>query len=171
MILTLVLGALILVSSFFTWAYIHEKSHILMAKYLVGLEWYKIKVYPHIDKVAGFRWAACRYLPKRNPTPTEDALISLAPRLPGIVACALAPLFVFFASFGITPALIWLIFWGSGVVDLINGSMGISQCSDLKKAVANLKISPWLLRPLMISALPTITMVVLLVVAIAANMQ
>jgi hypothetical protein len=136
-----------------------------MVKYLVGLQWAEIKVYPHVDKVAGFRWAACRYLPERNPTETENALISLAPRLAGIVACAMAPLAVFLSLWSLPVTLIWLIFWGAGIVDLINGSMGISQYSDLKKAAVGFKISPWLLRPLMLMALPTLTVIALYVVA------
>jgi hypothetical protein len=165
MILTLVLGALALVGSFFTWCYIHEKAHVLMVKYLVGLQWAEIKPYPHVDKVAGFRWAGCRYLPERNPTPTENALISLAPRLPGIVACAMAPLAVFLSMWALIPTMLWIIFWGAGIVDLINGSLGISQYSDLKKAAAGFKISPWLLRPLMLLALPTLTVISLYVIA------
>lgn len=169
MTLLFILGAISIIGSYFAWSYIHEMSHILMAKYLVGLEWYKIKVYPHVDKRLGFVWASTRYMPKRKIESTERALISLTPRLPGIVACALAPLFVFLGIFGDIPSLLWLIFWGAGVVDVITGSMGISKTSDLKRAAYELKLSPWLLRPLMLLALPTVSVVVLLAVTLIAS--
>jgi len=40
--------------SYFAWPYIHEMSHILMAKARVGVIKYELKIFPHVDPVAGF---------------------------------------------------------------------------------------------------------------------
>ena len=43
-------------------------------------------------------------------------------------------------------AIFWLIFCSGALVDLLVGSFGISDRSDLKRASAALDISPWWLR-------------------------
>jgi len=103
-----------------------------MAKKRVGLEWFKLKLYPHMNE-GSLRWAACEYLPKKQPTPEDVALISLAPRIPDLLACWL---FILTPLFSGWFAVAWFIFFGAGIIDLINGSIGFSPNSDLQKAVA-----------------------------------
>jgi len=139
----IIVGILLAIASYFAWAYIHEMAHIIAAKKTIGLEKYELKIFPHTDPVAGFRWAACKYWYKEEPTDKQRAIISLAPRIPDYVA------FVAFAFAGLMSgwlALVWAIFWGAGLVDLINGSIGYSPYSDLRKAADSLKCSPWYLR-------------------------
>lgn len=128
---------LTIAASFYGWCYIHEMSHILMAKKRVGLKWYRLKLYPH--KYNGsWRWAACEYMPEKPPTPVDEALISLAPRIPDLFACWLfvgTPMVHWLFGSGLFT-LIWFIFFGAGIVDLINGSLGLSPHSDLQKAAA-----------------------------------
>ena len=160
MLTLLLFAAACLVGSFFAWATIHEVSHLWAAKKLVGVSKYKIKPYPHIHPTAGFRWAGVEYWPERKIEPTESALISLAPRLPDMLAAAMCPLALLVGSLlGLFPAVAWFLFWGSGVVDLLQGSMGYSEYSDLRKAAAALNISPWILRSFAIISLPSLFLV------------
>ena len=38
--------------------HIHEYLHLIVTKMTVGVDKYKIKVYPHIDSKLGFVWAS-----------------------------------------------------------------------------------------------------------------
>jgi hypothetical protein len=107
-------------------------SHILMAKKRVGLEWFKLKLYPHMNE-GSLRWAACEYMPKKQLTSEDIVNISLAPRIPDLLA---AWLFIFTPIFSGWLAVAWFIFFGAGIIDLINGSIGLSPNSDLQKAAA-----------------------------------
>jgi len=143
MIAMIIVGILLAIASYFAWSYIHEMSHILAAKKTVGITKYELKIFPHVDPVAGWRWAACRYWMKRQPTDKEEAQISLAPRIPDSLAVIM---FIFTGFMTGWPALLWGVFWGAGLVDLIVGSLGISQHSDLQRGANKLKWNPWALR-------------------------
>lgn len=143
MILSVVVVVALALASFFGWSYIHEISHVLMAKKLIGLQWYKLKLYPHKYKDT-WRWAAVEYLPVRNATEREQAWISIAPRFPGIFA-ALMFVFTGFMSSGLL-AVVWAILWGSGLVDMFVGSVGTSQHSDIHKAAKGFKQDPLVFR-------------------------
>lgn len=143
--ISLILIPLLAVASYFAWTAIHEYSHLLMAKRTVGVTKYEMKLYPHKGPGGGIRWGSVRYWMEREATPDEDYQISIAPRYADMLACAMFPLTVCFAG---PVAWVWAVFWGAGLVDLINGSLGISEHSDLKKAAKVKGISPWLLRGL-----------------------
>lgn len=167
----LLFSAACVVVSFFAWTTIHEVSHLLAAKKLVGVVKYKIKPYPHIHPQAGFRWAGVEYWPEREVTSTESGLISLAPRLPNLLAAALCPLAPFVGSlFGLFPAVAWLLFWGAGVVDLLNGSIGYSKHSDLQNAAETLNINPWVLRCFSVISIPSLFLVLSIILSILSVM-
>lgn len=157
MLLSLFLAILGSVASFFLWSYIHELSHVIAAKKTVGLEWYKMKLYPHRGKGGDWNWASVTYMPKREPTPKEQAIISLAPRVPGLIAVLLCPFFLLL-PYGWLAG-IWVLLWGGGVVDLLNGSFANSEQSDIRKAARELKMKVWKLRLLALTALPTLAAV------------
>lgn len=138
------LYASMVIATFFAWAYIHEKAHIVAANETVGVVSSQMKLYPHFYK-GDFRWASVMYYMKRMPTDKEQAIISLAPRIPDLVALFLLP-FGFLLSGLDVLQVMWFIFFGGGAVDLLWGSIGYSKYSDLMKAADALKISPWRLR-------------------------
>jgi hypothetical protein len=122
----------------------------MMVEELVGAHWVVVRPYPHMMEGTApwwqrIRFGGVRYLPKRRPTPREDAAISLAPRIPNLIAVVLTPLSALLPG---NWAILWLLVWGSGLIDLAYGSIGFSPFSDLRKAAENLEISPWLLRGL-----------------------
>lgn len=141
--------------TYWAWIMIHELSHILMASKLLNVKEWKIIPYPHIDKGSFFfARAIWKYIGKN--TPKKRAAISLAPRLPNIIAALMLQIAWFLPN----PAqLFWIIFWIGGIVDLIYGSIGYSKRSDLQKASKQLKLNPWVLRIIgftlaLIAALP-----------------
>lgn len=136
-------GLLLAVASYFAWAAIHEFSHLFVAKKFVNVVKWKMKLYPHKAEDGSWRFAAVWYWMDRNFTPKEQFAVSLAPRLPGLVACVLFPLGALFSG---PLYLLWSMFWGGGVVDLLYGSIGVSENSDLKKAARASGKSPWLFR-------------------------
>jgi hypothetical protein len=140
----IIVGILIAIVSYFIWSYIHEMSHVLAAKCTVGVTDYEIKIFPNKHPVTReWRWASYQCWFKREPTPDEQAIISLAPRIPNFIAVIA---FMFATLMNGWLLLIWAIFWGAGLVDLFVGSLGISEHSDLRKAATSLECSPWVLR-------------------------
>lgn len=133
--------------SYFLWALIHEMSHVMAAMRTVGVSWYSLRVYPHFG-FGRFNWASCIYFVKKDPSRREQALISLAPRIMGTVAATLFPLSgILINSYGVDMiTAIPLIFLVSGILDVIVGSLGISDSSDLVIAASALQISPWKIR-------------------------
>lgn len=150
----LIVGLLMLasVASFFTWSYIHEMSHVIAARYTVGIEWYRLKLYPHKSE-HGWYWASVSYMPLEMPTSKDKAIISLAPWVAGIIAAIAFP-FCLLMPFWISVG--WMIFWGGGVVDLINGSASDSAGADIIKASQHLDIPRWKLSLLGLLATPSV---------------
>lgn len=148
--LSIILLAALVVSSYFAWTAIHEYSHLLMAKKKVGVPKYEMKLYPHIGPGEGpwwkrIRFGSVKYWLTREPTPSEDYQISIAPRYADLVAVVMFPLTACLSG---PFAWVWAIFWGAGLVDLIYGSIGYSPYSDLRKAAESQDINPWVLRGL-----------------------
>jgi len=143
MIAMILVGILLAVASYFGWCYIHEMSHILMAKATVGIYTYVLRIFPHKYPGVGWRWAACQYVFKTQPTSKQRAAISLAPRIPDTIALIMFALTGLFTGWA---ALIWGICWGAGVIDTITGSLGISEHSDLRVAATRLDKNPWWFR-------------------------
>ena len=139
----LLIGSII---SFFTWLIIHEMSHILMAKALLDVTEWKITPYPH-SKGEGEnkRWvfASASWKYQGEYTPKQRAAVALAPRIPNLLAVAMAPFGLLFTP---TWGFVWAVFWTVGIIGLIVGLIGKSEFSDLNKAAVNLDISPWVLR-------------------------
>ena len=131
MLAALIVSIVTLVPAFFIWSAIHEYSHYFIASHqrkVVGVEF---KLYPHVDQAAGFRWAAVKwYYLGVPPLNKEQALISVAPRFPDLLAVLLTPL-VWVMPWPWLGAL-WLVLMGAGLVDLFVGSIGYNKLSDLK---------------------------------------
>jgi len=113
--------------------------HLSAAQTLVGVKWYKIRPYPHFMD-GKLYFASIQYILEREPTEEEQAIISIAPRAAGLIACIALP-FVALTGWW------WLmILVAGGVVDTFVGSLGIREHSDLRRAAKNAKMSPWQLR-------------------------
>ncbi len=137
----------LLIGAYFVWAGIHEVSHYLVARRLFDVVWVKFRLYPHYNRsLKTFYWAAVYYSPDSCGflTRIEDAgKVSLAPRIPDVMAAILL------TAAGILPApwgIVWGVFLGAGLVDLLVGSIGISKNSDLQRVSRWLNLDPWWLR-------------------------
>lgn len=73
-------------------ALVHEYAHVLMAKLLVGVSHYSIKVYPHRHEIYGLVGGIASLHYQREATPTESAWVAFAPRLHNSFFLALMPL-------------------------------------------------------------------------------
>lgn len=131
------------IASIFIWNVIHEMSHILMAMIVGNIKDWSIKPYPHIKNgnfiFAGAEWTWIEPIPNRE----GKAFVGIAPRIANILAAFLSIIGIVLTGMF---QIIWLILCFAGMVDLIVGSLGISETSDLKKVSSNLEISPWWLR-------------------------
>ncbi len=146
MILIIILST---IASWYIWNVIHEMSHILAAQTFGKVKSWEIKPYPH--KYNGnFRFAGAYWTWEEEPRKEHRAFISLAPRFPNLVAAALLTVSCAFPHIMVgllgaihPPIMIFLI---AGMIDLFVGSFGLRKNSDLRKAAANLNVSPWMLR-------------------------
>jgi len=144
-------------AAFFLWTLIHELSHYIMAKMLVDANLIEIKPYPHVHPKYGFYFGAIWFDFKTKPTNNQYAAIMFAPRLLNLLAVVALPFAFTFTNYWYFT--IWTILWGAGVIDLINGSIGRLETSDLKRGAEYLKESPWIFRVMgFVIAITTIMM-------------
>jgi len=140
------LYAIASVLAYFVWTTIHECSHYLAARYLFRAKLVRMRLYPHVDPQAGFRFGAVEYAYSEDPLiPSYHAIVSFAPRIPNLLAAVALPA----ANLAepLSPAFMLItIFVGAGIVDLCYGSIGYSTYSDLRKGASSLNRSPWLFR-------------------------
>lgn len=131
-----------IVFTYITWTVFHELSHAAIV-YLIGAgKNLKLKLLPHMYK-GTFRIAAMEWTATRGLSKGELIALYLAPRVMD-VAAAIA---LQFLTFSMSPFSIPLqIFLIGGIVDLLWGSIGKSQYSDLVRASYYVDISPWYLR-------------------------
>lgn len=129
--------------TFFAWALIHEMSHVIALKKTVGLQSYKLFLYPHMHNKR-FYWARIRYMPTYQPSSKQQFIISMAPRVPDYVGVLLLSLIAWFVAPALWSELLVLFLAGS-LVDLFVGSLGISKSSDLQVAsrAVGSKFSVW----------------------------
>jgi len=137
--MTMVLYGALGLLTYFAWAAIHELCHFGMAKKLLGAKLVSMKLYPHMSP-EGWRWAGVAFSYRMAMTAHRQARISLAPRLADFAAVVFLPIGCIVLTG--TAFWAWSIFWGGGIVDLANGSLGITKHSDLQRSGGN----PWLLR-------------------------
>lgn len=141
----LILTAVLVIPCYLLWCAIHEVSHYVAAKYLVGGHSPQFKLYPHKFK-GHFFFASVRYTRTLFNVPSaNNFLVSMAPRLPGLAACLLTGYAAFLNGI---PQILWLMFVGAGAVDYLFGLTGRSEHSDLQRAARVMKVSPWVLRGL-----------------------
>lgn len=138
-------AALAAVPAFFLWSAVHELSHYLAARVFRKVVSVDFKLYPHVDPIAGFRWAAV-WWEYEGPEilPVEDAAISVAPRIPALAACLLAP--VAAAMPEPWAAALWAVLVGGGIVDQAVGSIGWNRHSDLQRFARGGGHDLWTLR-------------------------
>ena len=133
---------LLCIVTFFLWAAIHELSHLFAAKKLADALLIRMRLYPHMYKDT-LRFASVSWRPRKEYSDKAAAMISLAPRIPDLIAALVFPVGAFFSGY---VAVAWFILFGAGLVDLMRGSIGSSVYSDLMKASIKLHINPWTLR-------------------------
>lgn len=124
-------------------------SHIAVAHVLVGVERYRLKIFPH-RYMNQFRYASVFYDLKMQPTEREKFLISMAPRFMDCIAIVFFPLTGFMSGY---PFIVFSILLGAGFVDLFVNSLGVSRLSDFSRVVFYLKINPWLFRAMNFAAI------------------
>jgi len=141
----IILGAFCAAISYVAWTYFHEISHVIAASKTAGITKYSINVFPTFSPRLLFGY--CDYDLKRKLTAREQVIVSLAPRIPDAVAVLAFPVVGYLGNV-VDPAfaIMYGVFWGAGIVDLMVGSMGMSPHSDLRKAATDGNINPWKLR-------------------------
>lgn len=77
-----------LLTSYLLTIFLHELSHVLMASFLVGVESFRIRPYPH-TLCGALVSASVRVVYKREPTEAEEARVAFAPRYFDLLCCAL----------------------------------------------------------------------------------
>ena len=128
----------------FLWLVTHEMSHI-MAAFLVGdVKDWSIKPYPNRAADGHWRFASASWTWEGEaPSQKKQGFVSLAPRIPNLLAIALIPVTLLLTGI---PQMLLLIFCLEGVIGLIVGSIGKTPNSDLQKGARRLDISPWAIR-------------------------
>jgi hypothetical protein len=131
--------------TYLSWTVIHEVSHIAAASMVGKISEPKIIPYPHFTKRDGkknfyFARATWRW-EDGYPSDKKRAFVSLAPRIPNLLACILLIGDMVFLSSNLL-----LIFCIGGLVDLAIGSIGYREKSDLRRAATRLNVSPWIFR-------------------------
>ena len=138
----ILLYILIGIATWFVWSIFHEMSHVVAAKLLGNVEWWKIKLLPH--KYNGKFYFARSYWAYKDglPTVNKQGMILLAPRVLNVLSTltAITLMGTAFASFGHTAFMIMLL---GGTVDLLVGSLGLTEQSDLRVASEKFNVTPW----------------------------
>ena len=133
--------------TFFVWSVIHEMAHVLMAKILINVTDWSIRPYPHIyeddDGKRYFVWALSMWTYQGEVTSKQTAAIYLAPRIPDVIAACLLQLYWIMPQSFLT--LLLVVFGIGGIVDLVVGSVGRSDISDITRASKALGIPQWIL--------------------------
>ena len=138
---------LVVIFSYFFHAYLHEYLHLIAAKVTVGVDKYKIKVYPHIDSKLGFVWASVWTIRSSVANKFQNGIIYFSPRFANIFFIGLI---ICLQKFELS--IYWKIFIASSMVDLFVGSLGISEKSDLKMYSKFWNLNPWVPRLVGIAA-------------------
>lgn len=127
------LSVLAIIPIFLIWVSIHEYSHLLMAKWLVGVSEYKIWLLPH--KMNGnFYFGRVVFIPKKELTDRQEVLVLMAPRIMGLVALILFPLIGLHV-----PPIVCLLLLG-GLIDWFHGFMGGNKETDIDRTAKLLNI-------------------------------
>lgn len=136
---------------FLIWSIIHELSHYFVLKQYVKIKTVKFRFYPHKLQSGQFAFASIRWTADRKLNEHQLAKMSIAPRIPNLLSVFL------FTLWGIMPTttlmLLWILFWGGGLVDLFVGSLGIRWESDLQRASRGFKINSWVIRSIGMSTI------------------
>lgn len=134
---------LVVIFSYFFHAHLHEYLHLLATKITVGVDKYKIKVYPHIDSKLGFVWASVWTARAREANNFENGIIYFSPRFANILFAVIIALMCL-QEFELS--IYWKIFIASSMVDLFVGSLGVSEKSDLQMYSKYWNLNPWIPR-------------------------
>jgi hypothetical protein len=129
-----------IIFSYLFHSYLHEMSHLCATKFLVGVDKYKIKPYPHKNQELGFVWASIKIKRINIATNFQNGLIFFSPRFANILFCLIIA-FVYLQGFELS--IYFKIFLGGGMVDLLTGSLGVSESSDLKRYCKSWNLNPW----------------------------
>ena len=131
----------VIIFSYFFYEYIHEYMHLFITKSTVGVDKYRIKVYPHIDSKLGFVWASVWTVRSSVATKFQNGMIYFAPRFANIFFIILI---ICLQKFELS--IYWKIFLASSMIDLFVGSLGVSERSDLRMYSKYWNLNPWIPR-------------------------
>mgnify|MGYP003965752031 FL=1 len=136
---------------FLAWSVIHELSHYFILKQYVKIKTVKFRFYPHVLKSGQFAFASITWTANRTLNEYQSAKVSMAPRIPDLLSVIL---FVFWGTMSTTTLmLLWILFWGGGLVDLFVGSIGVNRESDLQRMSRGFKINSWVIRSIGMSTI------------------
>lgn len=133
---------LAVIGTMMAWNFLHEASHILMTKLVVGAKNVEIHPYLHFSD-GSFYWSRSKWSYEKSPTVHQRTAIYMAPRIVDILFITLMAITCLSHS---NFAIFWLIFCAGGLVDLLVGSLGIGKNTDLIKTSEILSINPWWIR-------------------------
>lgn len=140
-------AALLIVPSFFVWSAVHELSHYVAARCLRKISSASFKLYPHVEEDGHFAFASVSWKYAsydQTLSPAEDAAVSVAPRVPNLLAVILAPMACLMPEPWLAAA--WAVLVGAGLVDLAFGSIGTTSASDLQRFVRGGGHNVWVVR-------------------------
>ncbi len=158
--MSFLLAVLCTTLAFFVWIVIHELSHLLMAKWLLNVKLVKFSVIPSKD-LGHWTFGYVKYDHPEDVTPTDwqDFCISWAPRIPGLIACLLFPLTLYFTGI---PGMILFLLLGAGIIDYASAMESTGKGhSDIERGAKSLGWSIWKLR--LVSMPPLIIPIVTLI--------
>lgn len=120
------------IMSFFLWSFIHELSHGMMIKKFVKDVTLKFKIYPHFEEER-FVWASIswKYPNEICLSRAQLGWISFAPRIPDYIGCLLTIALSILLKSPYKLACLMLV--GGSILDLIWGSIGLNEKSDLQR--------------------------------------
>lgn len=127
------------------WTFLHEASHVLVARMMSPLREVRWWLYPHRDEDGNFFFAKVQWLWETQPSDSKWwwAALYSAPRAMNLVA---AVSFSLTSLFNSPWSLVWMVLWGAGLVDFLVGSIGYSEKTDLRRTASALGLDPWVLR-------------------------
>jgi len=135
------------------WVWLHEYSHLYMAKLLVGVTKYEMILYPHYNERVKMNVdGIVSYWPKRVEKTLELVAIKQAPRITELMAIAALPFIITGMLYTMDNTMDWsfmvLCFLSTsfslgGLTSFISGASEKDPPTDLQQTAKVLQLKPW----------------------------
>lgn len=149
--------------------FLHEMSHVAVAKIFFGARSFKMWLYPHRDEENNFYFARVMWVWSEDPkhfAAMSSVWLSSIWLAPGFMQTVAAIMLPFACLLPPLIAIAWTLFWGAGLVDMGVSAIGIREHSDLRRSAKILEWNPWVIRSAYIATitLSLLTYIVLILV-------